>query len=119
VIDGMLLLPTQEAHKPRVLAAGLAGQAAFVLGRAEATELPFPTIFPREPRLETVGEQLVSSLGGGESKRLRAEGPRWVSTRLSQRSAAGCARAESASRYHVGEHDIGGRPGFDVVDPSG
>jgi predicted ATPase/class 3 adenylate cyclase len=82
VIEAMPLLPMQEIHEPRaldaaaevLLGADLVEQAAFALGCAEATELPVPTIFPRERRLEAIGEKLVFRLGEGESERLRAEG---------------------------------------------
>ncbi len=81
-IEAMPILPMHEIHKPRVLdaaaevllAAGLVAASAFALGRAEATELPVSTIFPREPRLDAVRDEIVRRLGPDESARLRAEG---------------------------------------------
>ena len=82
VIDAMPSLPMVEVHAPRVLdaaaevllAAGHAERAAVALGRAEATELPIATIFPRGPRLDAVREGVTRRLGEEEAGRLRAEG---------------------------------------------
>lgn len=81
VIVAMPILPMPEIHAPRtfdaaaevLLAAGLVEEAAFALGRAEATELPVATIFPREARLEIVREEVSRRLGDGQAERLRAE----------------------------------------------
>jgi predicted ATPase/class 3 adenylate cyclase/tetratricopeptide (TPR) repeat protein len=82
VIEAMPILPMPEIHKPRVLdaaaeillAAGLAEQAAFALGRAGATEFPVPTLFPREPRLEAARAEIEQRLGYEEATRLTGEG---------------------------------------------
>ncbi len=58
VIEAMPILPMHEVAKHRtfdaaaevLLTAGLVERAAFALGRAEATEFPMSTIFPRSPR---------------------------------------------------------------------
>ncbi len=82
VIEAMPILPMKEIHTPRtldaaaevLLAAGLVDSAAFALGRAEAMELPMPTIFPRETRHAAVRTEIEKRLGAGEAERLRAEG---------------------------------------------
>ncbi|MFO7573495.1 MAG: adenylate/guanylate cyclase domain-containing protein [Gaiellaceae bacterium] len=82
VIEAMPILPMHEVHKPRtldaaaevLLAAGVVEQAAFALGRAEATECPVSTIFSRDARLAATREEITRRLGAAETKRLMAEG---------------------------------------------
>ena len=82
VIKSMPRLPMIEVHTPHILdaaaevllAAGHVEQAAFALGRAEATDLPIATIYPRGPRLQAVREEIVRHLGRDETTRRMADG---------------------------------------------
>jgi hypothetical protein len=82
VIEAMPILPMHDVAKPRtldaaaevLLAAGLVEEAAFALGRSEATEFTVDTIFPRSDRLERTREEIARRLGAVETDRLAADG---------------------------------------------
>ncbi|MDH3606365.1 MAG: adenylate/guanylate cyclase domain-containing protein [Acidimicrobiia bacterium] len=82
VIDTMPVLPMHEVVKPRTLdaaaevltASGMYKEAATALGRAVASELPGPSVIPRDGVHESVRDRLVEQLGAEEVKRLEAEG---------------------------------------------
>jgi tetratricopeptide (TPR) repeat protein len=82
VIEKMPILPMPEIHKPRtldmaaklLLANGQFGDSAVLLGRAEATELSVPLLYPREEMHLEIREGLVAALGDDEASQLMEKG---------------------------------------------